>query len=162
MRWRPTASSKRSVIGAHVCCSSRLSAVDHEDGSFLSVSCRSSRYSTVQYVCTVLILQRIQSCRELMEKRPASSRSVRWSETASLKPGCGWLPDDWMPEELLRKGMRSIAGVKQTPVTGYMPPLGTEPLRRLLARRLGDQGIDAAPEQVLLTDSGTHAIDLVC
>src|SRR5260370_2778913 len=42
-----------------------------------------------------------------------------------------------------------------------MPPLGAEPLRRLLARRLGDQGIDAAPDQVLLTDSGTHAIDLV-
>ena len=67
-----------------------------------------------------------------------------------------------MPEELLRKGMRSIARVRQTSVTGYGPPLGTEPLRRLLARRLGDQGIDAAPDQVLLTDSGTHAIDLVC
>jgi len=84
------------------------------------------------------------------------------SGTASLKPGCGWLPDDWMPEELLRKGMRSIARVRKSSVTGYAPPLGTEPLRRLLARRLGDQGIDAAPDQVLLTDSGTHAIDLVC
>jgi len=84
------------------------------------------------------------------------------SGTASLKPGCGWLPDDWMPEELLRKGMRSIARVRKTSVTGYAPPLGAEPLRRLLARRLGDQGIDAAPDQVLLTDSGTHAIDLVC
>ena len=84
------------------------------------------------------------------------------AETAALKPGCGWLPDDWMPEELLRKGMRSVARVRKTSVTGYGPPLGTEPLRRLLARRLGDQGIDAAPDQVLLTDSGTHAIDLVC
>jgi DNA-binding transcriptional MocR family regulator len=27
---------------------------------------------------------------------------------------------------------------------------------------LGDQNVDAAPDQVLLTDSGTHAIDLVC
>jgi DNA-binding transcriptional MocR family regulator len=82
--------------------------------------------------------------------------------TASLKPGCGWLPDDWMPEELLRKGMRSLARVRNASVTGYGPPLGMEPLRRLLARRLGDQGIEAAPDQVLLTDSGTHAIDLVC
>jgi DNA-binding transcriptional MocR family regulator len=84
------------------------------------------------------------------------------SGTATLKPGCGWLSDDWMPEELLRKGMRSIARVRKASVTGYAPPLGLEPLRRLLARRLGDQGIEAAPDQVLLTDSGTHAIDLVC
>jgi DNA-binding transcriptional MocR family regulator len=84
------------------------------------------------------------------------------SGTASLMPGSGWLPDEWMPEELLRKGLRSVARGRKTSVTGYGPPLGTEPLRRLLARRLGDQGIDAAPDQVLLTDSGTHAIDLVC
>jgi DNA-binding transcriptional MocR family regulator len=82
--------------------------------------------------------------------------------TASLKPGCGWLPDEWMPEELLRKGMRSMARAGRTIVTGYAPPLGLEPLRRLLARRLADQGIDASPDQVLLTDSGTHSIDLVC
>ena len=89
-------------------------------------------------------------------------RQSMTSQTMSLKPGCGWLPDDWMPEELLRKGMRSVARVKNASVTGYAPPLGTEPLRRLVARRLGDQGIDAAPDQVLLTDSGTHAVDLVC
>jgi DNA-binding transcriptional MocR family regulator len=82
--------------------------------------------------------------------------------TTSLKPGCGWLPDEWMPEELLAKGMRSMARVRRPSVTGYAPPLGSEPLRRLLARRLADQGIHASPDQVLLTDSGTHAIDLVC
>jgi len=82
--------------------------------------------------------------------------------TTSLKPGCGWLPDEWMPEELLAKGMRSMARIRRTSVTGYAPPLGLPPLRRLLARRLADQGIDASPDQVLLTDSGTHAIDLVC
>lgn len=82
--------------------------------------------------------------------------------TTSLKPGCGWLPDEWMPEELLRKGMRSMARVGRTSVTGYAPPLGLPPLRHLLARRLADQGIEASPDQVLLTDSGTHAIDLVC
>jgi DNA-binding transcriptional MocR family regulator len=82
--------------------------------------------------------------------------------TASLMPGSGWFPDDWMPEALLRKGLRSVARGRKTSVTGYAPPLGTEPLRRLLARRLEDQGIQAAPDQVLLTDSATHAIDLVC
>jgi DNA-binding transcriptional MocR family regulator len=82
--------------------------------------------------------------------------------TTSLKPGCGWLPDQWLPDELLRKGLRSTARVPRTALTGYAPPLGWEPLRRLLARRLADQAIDASPDQVLLTDSGTHAIDLVC
>ena len=84
------------------------------------------------------------------------------ADTASHSPGSGWLPDDWMPEELLRKGLRAIARSREASVTGYAPPLGTEPLRRLLALRVGDQGIEATPEQVLLTDSGTHAIDLVC
>ena len=84
------------------------------------------------------------------------------SGPGALKPGCGWLPDEWMPEELLRKGMRSIARARGSALTGYAPPLGLEPLRSLLARRLSDQGIEAAPDQVLLTDSGTHAIDLVC
>jgi DNA-binding transcriptional MocR family regulator len=82
--------------------------------------------------------------------------------TASLMPGSGWLPDDWMPEALLRKGLRSVARARKTSVTGYASPLGAESLRRLLAQRLVDQGIRAAPDQVLLTDSATHAIDLIC
>jgi DNA-binding transcriptional MocR family regulator len=32
----------------------------------------------------------------------------------------------------------------------------------LLARRLAEQGVAAAPDQILLTDSGTQALDLVC
>ncbi len=35
-------------------------------------------------------------------------------------------------------------------------------MRSLLARRLAGQGIDAAADQILLTDSSTHALDLVC
>jgi DNA-binding transcriptional MocR family regulator len=82
--------------------------------------------------------------------------------TTSLTPGCGWLPDAWMPEELLRRGMRSLARSGRSSERGYATPLGSEPLRQLLARRVADQGIAISPEQVLLTDSGTHAIDLVC
>jgi DNA-binding transcriptional MocR family regulator len=81
---------------------------------------------------------------------------------ASLMPGSGWLPDEWMPEALLRKGLRSLARARKTSVTGYASSLGWEPLRRHLAHHLGEQGIEVAPDQVLLTDSATHAIDLVC
>ena len=81
----------------------------------------------------------------------------------ALLPGCGWLPDAWMPEDLLRKGLRGIARTASSPcLTAYSSPLGSEPLRRLIARRMNEQGIEAGPDQILLTDSGTQAIDLVC
>jgi DNA-binding transcriptional MocR family regulator len=64
---------------------------------------------------------------------------------------------------MLRKGLRSIArSAPSEMLTGYSSALGSEPLRRLIARKLAEQGVEAAPDQVLLTDSGTHAIDLIC
>jgi len=80
-----------------------------------------------------------------------------------LMPGCGWLPDDWLAGDALRKAMRGVARADGDAVlAGYASPLGSQPLRALLARRMADQGIDAGPDQILLTDSGTHALDLVC
>lgn len=80
---------------------------------------------------------------------------------AALKPGCGWLPDHWMPDQVIRKALRQIARGAVDGLTDYGPPQGHEALRRLLARRLIDQGVEAGPDQILLTDSATHAIDLV-
>lgn len=83
-------------------------------------------------------------------------------EPGALLPGCGWLPEDWMAGDLMRKCVRQLARDRSShSIIGYGPPLGSEPLRRLIARRLIDQSVDVAPEQILLTDSGTHAIDLV-
>ncbi|WP_314372918.1 PLP-dependent aminotransferase family protein [Sphingomonas paucimobilis] len=80
-----------------------------------------------------------------------------------LMPGCGWLPDDWLAGDALRKAMRGAARADDAnTLAGYASPLGSPPLRALLARRLADQGIAAGPDQILLTDSGTHALDLVC
>jgi DNA-binding transcriptional MocR family regulator len=84
------------------------------------------------------------------------------SHPDALKPGCGWLPDDWLPQEVLRRSLRALARPgERAQFTGYGSPAGSEPLRRLMARRMLDQGIEAGPDQVLLTDSGTHAIDIV-
>ncbi|HTN96989.1 MAG TPA: PLP-dependent aminotransferase family protein, partial [Nordella sp.] len=47
-------------------------------------------------------------------------------------------------------------------LTDYDRPRGLAPLRQLLSRRLADQGIEAKPDQILLADSGTQAIDLLC
>jgi len=80
----------------------------------------------------------------------------------ALRPGGGWLPESWMAGDTLRKGLRLLARTESdATLVDYSPPAGHEPLRRLIARRLTDQGVEAGVDQVLLTDSGTHAIDLV-
>lgn len=57
-----------------------------------------------------------------------------------LKPGCGWLPEDWMYVEGIRRGLRSAARASATSLADYASPLGLPPLRQLLARRLAGQG----------------------
>jgi DNA-binding transcriptional MocR family regulator len=85
------------------------------------------------------------------------------THSGGLMPGCGWLPESWLPGELLRKGLRTIArAAPDTTVMGYGPAIGAEPLRRIIAHRMAEQGIEASPDQVMLTESGTHAMDLIC
>ncbi len=80
----------------------------------------------------------------------------------ALKPGCGWLPPSWMPEASLRRALRGLARAEAGVLTDYGSPLGLAPLREHLARRLTGFGVPAALGQILLTDSGTHAVDLLC
>ncbi|HEU0230150.1 MAG TPA: PLP-dependent aminotransferase family protein [Burkholderiaceae bacterium] len=84
------------------------------------------------------------------------------SGTLALKPGCGWLPNEWMPQDDIRRALRGIARAPHTPLTDYAPTLGQPGLRRLLAQRLQERGMNTTPAQILLTDSGTQAIDLLC
>jgi len=80
----------------------------------------------------------------------------------AIRPGCGWLPDSWMPTEPLRKALRAAArSDTDGPLTAYASRLGSPRLRALLARRLEEQGVGAAPDQILLTDSSTQALDLI-
>ena len=79
-----------------------------------------------------------------------------------LKPGCGWLPSSWMPQESLRRALRGLARAQDATLTDYGTPLGLPALRQLLARRMGEHGIQASPEQIMLTESGTQALDLIC
>lgn len=90
-----------------------------------------------------------------------SRQSLEASDTV-LKPGCGWLPASWLPEAGLRRALRTLARADATAFAGYGTPLGLPPLRQLLARRMAERGIAAPPEQIMLTESGTQAIDLLC
>ncbi|MBA4010852.1 MAG: GntR family transcriptional regulator [Phenylobacterium sp.] len=80
----------------------------------------------------------------------------------ALKPGCGWLPTDWMPQDAVRRALRSLARSERANLTDYGPPLGLPALRQHLSRRLAEHGVEAPPGQIMLAESGTQAIDLVC
>ncbi len=80
----------------------------------------------------------------------------------ALKPGCGWLPADWMPTEALRRAFRGLARAEDAVLADYGATRGSLALRRMLMARFADEGLEVSPEQVLLTMSGTQAIDLIC
>lgn len=90
------------------------------------------------------------------------SRQSLEADDSTLKPGCGWLPASWLPGAGVRQALRTLARTGEVVLSDYGTPLGLLPLRQLLARRLAEHGIEASPEQIMLTDSGTQAIDLLC
>ncbi|MDD4928425.1 MAG: PLP-dependent aminotransferase family protein [Gallionella sp.] len=79
-----------------------------------------------------------------------------------LKPGCGWLPPSWLPEAEIRSTLRRLARDPQAGLLEYGHPYGHLALREQLARRMGERGVAATARQIILTDSGTQAIDLIC
>lgn len=79
-----------------------------------------------------------------------------------LKPGCGWLPLSWLPDEEIRRALRRLARYPKAGLLEYGHPYGHFALREQLSRRLGERGIVASASQIILTDSGTQAIDLIC
>ncbi|MGU3494403.1 PLP-dependent aminotransferase family protein [Xanthobacteraceae bacterium A53D] len=79
-----------------------------------------------------------------------------------LRPGCGWLPADWMPNAAIRRAIRALAKSPDSVLADYGPTRGSLALRQLLARQFAAEGVSAGADQILLTASGTRAIDLIC
>jgi DNA-binding transcriptional MocR family regulator len=90
------------------------------------------------------------------------SRQSLDADASMAKPGCGWMPPDWMPVDALRKALRGLSRVDPAMLVDYGPTRGSPALRRLLMARILEDGIQASPEQILLTASGSQAIDLIC
>lgn len=90
------------------------------------------------------------------------SRQSLETDDGLPKPGCGWLPSSWLPQQSIRKGLRSVSRAGPDSLADYGSPLGLPPLRQLISRRLGERGVEAPPDQIMLTESGTQAIDLLC
>lgn len=90
------------------------------------------------------------------------SRQSLDAGSAVAKPGCGWLPADWMPNDAIRRALRKVAKTDEAVLSDYGATRGPLALRRLLARQFTAEGLDAGPDRILLTGSGTQAIDLIC
>ena len=80
----------------------------------------------------------------------------------ALKPGSGWLPASWMPDVALQRGLRQLAREPVERRSNYDEPQGYQPLRLQLARRLGEHGSAIDPDNLILTDSASQALDLLC
>lgn len=108
---------------------------------------------------------------KLTEAEPQPDRAIDpfWVSRQSLdagaemlKPGCGWLPPEWMPNAAMRRAIRGLARADDSVLSDYGNTRGSLALRRTLVRQFAAEGIEAGADQILLTSSGTQAIDLVC
>ncbi|WP_420006772.1 PLP-dependent aminotransferase family protein [Arenibacterium sp. LLYu02] len=79
-----------------------------------------------------------------------------------MKPGCGWMPADWMPQTAIRRALRQISRGDDALLTDYGSSRGAQDLRHLLARHCAEEGLPVDPGMVLLTGSGSQTLDLIC
>ncbi len=90
------------------------------------------------------------------------SRQSLDASPEALKPGCGWLPEDWMPHEALRRGLRSLSKADNAVLTNYGGTRGSMSLRRYLQRQFAQEDLPIDPDQIMLTGSTSQAMDLIC
>ncbi len=80
----------------------------------------------------------------------------------ALRVGDGRPPAHWMETgdvwaQVRKTDLRDLLDAER----GYGDPAGFEPLRRMLARSLEERGIEAPPQQILMTYGANHALDLI-
>lgn len=89
------------------------------------------------------------------------SRQSLEAKNEVLKPGCGWLPTSWMPEQTIRKALKTAAKSEAVMLIDYATPHGHIELRKLIARKKEQYQIKFQLNQILITDSATQSIDLI-
>lgn len=103
----------------------------------------------------------------LVAERPSPRFDAAWylkqifeSRNLSLKPGCGWLPNDWLFGDAVRRSMRQLS-VDGPPLDGYGLPHGYMALRMAVAQTLSERNLTVDADQVMLTQGSSQALDLV-
>lgn len=87
-------------------------------------------------------------------------RSALDAGADGLRASAGWLPASWLDEEGLRRHLRAMLRSEGPCLTDYGRPQGFQPLREHLPFRLGELGIGARPEQIVLTHGATQGLDM--
>jgi len=115
-----------------------------------------------------VVLPQVQSGRVAPTVKLDKAMDVLWLLRNALSqpakdpaPGAGWLPVEWMDVTGIQRSLRTLAQKSGSYLTGYGVPQGYLPLRQVLQQRLGEYEIELEPEQILLTNGATHALDLV-
>lgn len=76
-----------------------------------------------------------------------------------VKPGCGWLPNDWLFEDGVRRSFRKVAA-EGVSLDGYGDPMGYLPLRQHIAATMAqNQQLAVSPAQILLGHGSSQALD---
>ncbi|KPC52712.1 aminotransferase-like domain-containing protein [Amantichitinum ursilacus] len=83
------------------------------------------------------------------------------TETGKLRPGCGFLPLDWLPEDALLKAMRGAIRANTLRLSECGAAAGYLPLRHALQIKLAAVGIDVPVEQIVTASSTMNAVDMV-
>lgn len=78
-----------------------------------------------------------------------------------VKPGAGWLPEDWQAQEGVQLALKRIAEGSVRTAVDYGELQGYGLLRQALGTRLHHAGIEVSPEQIIMTNGASHAVDLV-
>jgi DNA-binding transcriptional MocR family regulator len=86
-------------------------------------------------------------------RRIFENRSLR------SKPGCGWLPNEWLFGDGVKRSLRALAA-EEADLGGYGEPKGYPPLRQLVRDLLAEHQVNANTDQVLLTQGSSQALDL--
>ncbi|MEX8518409.1 MAG: PLP-dependent aminotransferase family protein [Leptothrix sp. (in: b-proteobacteria)] len=86
-------------------------------------------------------------------------RKIFENRHLTMKAGCGWLPHEWLFEDGLRRSLRALAA-DNIDLGGYGDPKGFPPLRELIRDAIAEQEIAITPDQVLLTQGSSQALDL--
>ena len=100
-------------------------------------------------------------------ERPVPRFDARWylkqifeNRNLPLKPGCGWLPHDWLFGDAVRRSMRQLSS-DGPELDGYGLPHGHMALRMVVAESLAEHHLAVDADQVMLTQGSSQALDLV-
>ena len=161
-RWRPARGcprSGRSPASLAVSKSTVVEAYDRLVAEGAVVARRGAGFFVAGPTRPLVLARAVRAARA-GGRLAVVDRAALEADPDVVQPGSGWLPKSWMPEVGMQRALRDLARDRAFRKTQYDSPIGYAPLRRQLAVRLGERGVVASPEQIVLTNSTTQAIDL--